>query len=563
MAIAGKVEPRTRRQASPATLLAVWTGVAGILCVLLLAIDLQVPGLMSSFFFYLLYTYDRPVAEASLLLILLAAAIAPFCGRVSTVAAACGRHPWRVAAVACVVLALGARYVYHAHPLSMDEYTVWFQSRIFANGALSGQLPPSWLDRLIYQPFQNAFLVVSHSSGEVTSVYWPGFALVMAPFSLIGAEWLCNPVLSALTVVAIARTCRLVFPDNEAVAGWAILFTVASPVFAGSGISYFAMTGLLLANLVFTWGFLQPNARRLFVSGLVGSLALTLHNPLPHTLFALPWLIWFLCRRPPLRQAAALVAGYTPLALLLGLGWVLFKAHVAASDVAGPLAQPPSQGFLALLASVFSLPDAPILIYRLAGTIKLWVWAVPGLLVLACMGYARWREHGAVQLLAASALVTFLGYFFVPFDQGNGWGYRYFHPAWGILPILAGAAIAGGCRHSDGEALSACRNLAGAFIACSLLILVPWQLRNIGAHVSAQLARVPDAPADRRSIVFVFVDRDPFLIDLVQNDPFLRDRSIRMVGQGEQADGDFLRSAHIAATPLPATESGQVWLIEP
>ncbi|MCW0014674.1 hypothetical protein OIV42_32085, partial [Burkholderia pseudomallei] len=185
-----------------------------------------------------------------------------------------------------------------------------------------------------------------------------------------------------------------------------------------------AMTGLLLANLVFVWGFLQPSARRLFVSGVVGSVALTFHNPLPHTLFALPWLIWFLVRRPPLRHAAALVAGYVPLVLLLGLGWILFKAHVAA-DAAGQLPHPPSQGFLALVASVFSLPGASILVIRAAGAIKLWVWAMPGLLILAGMGYARWRDNRAVQLLAASALLTFFGYFFVPFDQGNGWGYRY------------------------------------------------------------------------------------------------------------------------------------------
>ncbi|AOY91453.1 hypothetical protein BKK79_06200 [Cupriavidus sp. USMAA2-4] len=561
MATAENAEPDARTPVSPATRLAVWTGIVGVLCTLLLAIEPHVPGRMS-IFFHLLYTYDRPVAEASVLLVPLAAALAPYCGRMAAVAAACGRHPWRAAALTGIVFALGARYVYHAHPLSMDEYAVWFQSRLFANGALSAHFPPSWLDRLIYQPFQNYFLVVSHTSGNVISAYWPGFALLMAPFSLAGAEWLCNPVLSALTVVAIARTCRLVFPENEAIAGWAILFTVASPVFAGSGISYFAMTGLLLANLVFTWGFLQPTTRSLFLSGVVGSIALTFHNPLPHTLFALPWLIWFLGQRPPSRHAAALLAGYLPLTVLLGLGWVLVTAHVGA-DVAGPATHPPSQGFLARVASVFSLPDASILISRVAGTIKLWVWAVPGLLVLACMGYARWRERAAVQLLAASALVTFLGYFFVPFDQGNGWGYRYFHPAWGTLPILAGAAVAGEFRHDGGKAFSALRNLAGAFVAGSVLILVPWQLRNIETHISAQLARLPDTPADRRSIVFLFVDRNTVLDDLVQNDPFLRGRSVRMIGRGEQEDGEFLRNAHIAATPLPATELGQVWLIGP
>ncbi|WP_313064876.1 hypothetical protein [Paraburkholderia sp. LEh10] len=541
-------------------LLAIRTGIGGSICALLLAADTPVSKIFSNFFAYLLNTYDRPAAYLSLLVLFIAIAASPFCCRLPAVAAACGRHPWRLAAMTAVTFGLGARFVYHVHPLSMDEYAVWFQSRIFASGALTGQFPPEWLDRLIYTPFQNYFLVVSRTSGQVASAYWPGFALAMAPFSLIGAEWLCNPVLSALTLVAIARTCRLVFPKEEAAPGWAMLFTLASPVFVASGISYYAMTGLLLVNLVFVWGFLQPTPRQLFVSGVIGSIALTFHNPLPHILFAFPWLIWFLFQRPSWRQMLALAAGYAPLTLLLGIGWVLFKAHIT-TDIATQSVQPASRGILDTIASAFCLPGILILFIRLAGLIKLWIWAMPGLLILAGMGYARRRENVAVQLLAASAVLTFFGYFFVPFDQGNGWGYRYFHPAWSVLPLLAGAAVIDAFPRERADALPALRNLAGSLIICSLLILVPWQLRNIEHHIGTQLARLPDVPSDTRSIVFVSVNRSFFLTDLVQNDPYLRNRSIRMIGSGEREDEEFLRKAHIVAVPLPATDAGQVWVI--
>src|SRR5258708_28116678 len=33
--------------------------------------------------------------------------------------------------------------------------------------------------------------------------------------------------------------------------------------------------------------------------------------------------------------------------------------------------------------------------------------------------------------------LTFCAYFFVSLDQGHGWGYRYFHGAFGVIPILA------------------------------------------------------------------------------------------------------------------------------
>ncbi|CAN0621882.1 conserved membrane protein of unknown function [Burkholderia multivorans] len=560
MTSAEKRLPFTRSLTSPAALLFILTGVGGSLCAGLLAADTRASIVFSPFFSYLLYTYDRPAAYLSLSLLPLAAALHPFCGRLSAVADACGRHPWRLAAAVAILFALGARFIYHAHPLSMDEYAVWFQSRIFASGALTGQFPPDWLDRLIYPPFQNYFLTVSRASGQVASVYWPGFALAMTPFSLIGAEWLCNPVLSALSLVAIARTCRLVFPGEDSVAGWAMLFAVASPAFVAMGISYYAMTGLLLTNLVFTWGFLQPTARRLFLSGVVGSIALTFHNPMPHALFAFPWLVWFLCQRPPWRQMVALVAGYVPLTLLLGVGWIVFKAHLSA-DVASHAAYLPSQHALDQIASAFSLPDPAVVVIRLAGTVKLWIWAVPGILILAGMGYARTRENTAIQLLAASAMLTFFGYFFVLFDQGNGWGYRYFHPAWSVLAILAGAAVAGKIRNEDREASPAMRNLAGALVFCSLLILVPWQLRDVERHIGAQLARIPESPSDGRSIAFLSVDRSMFLVDLVQNDPFLRNRSIRMVSGGAESDRKFLRDAHISANPLPAGEYGQVWLV--
>jgi hypothetical protein len=389
----------------------------------------------------------------------------------------------------------------------------------------------------------------------------------MAPFSLIGAEWLCNPVLAALSVAAIAHTCRLVFPEDEGVAGWAMLFTLASPAFVAMGISYYAMTALLLANLVFTWGFFKPTPWRLFLTGIIGSIALTLHNPLPHILFAAPWLLWFICQRTSWRQLLALAAGYAPLSLLLGIGWMLFKGHLQAdfsSSLDGNLPSDPVS-IVKQLPIVFFPPIQEVinvLYIRLAGTIKLWIWALPGLLVLTGLGYKQRRENIPVQLLGASAVLTFAGYFIVTFDQGHGWGYRYFHPAWSVLPILAGAAVAGKSGDYAGGRFWTLQKMAGALTLGSLLILVPWQLRNIEGFISAQLAQEPAAPTDKRSVVFLYPEQGFYLMDLVQNDPFLRSNSLRMVGKGEREDQEFLNNAHIKAVPLSANSFGQAWLIQ-
>ncbi|MGG2305238.1 hypothetical protein ACE4Z6_27835, partial [Salmonella enterica] len=79
-------------------------------------------------------------------------------------------------------------------------------------------------------------------------------------------------------------------------AGLAILLTVASPVFFANGISYYSMPAHLFANALYALLLIDPTPRRAFAAGLLGSIALTLHNPVPHLLFALPWIGWLALR---------------------------------------------------------------------------------------------------------------------------------------------------------------------------------------------------------------------------------------------------------------------------
>ena len=93
------------------------------------------------------------------------------------------------------------------------------------------------------------------------------------------------------------------------------------------------------------------------------------------------------------------------------------------------------------MIEIFSLPNGTVLLARVIGIAKIWVWAVPGLMILAVAGAIRWRHDARCRLFTASALLTVLGYFLVPVDQGHGWGYRYFHSVWMALPLLATAAM--------------------------------------------------------------------------------------------------------------------------
>lgn len=454
------------------------------------------------------------------------------------------KHPWRVAALVGLVLALGSYSVYQKWPVTMDEYSPWFQAHVFASGALSARYPLDTLHYLFEQPYHSNFFVVSWTTGEVVSGYWPGFALLLAPFAFVGVPWLCNPVLVALSVIALHRlVVRLEFSTQQQ--GWVILLAVASPAFTLNGMSFYSMPAHLLLNVLFALCLVKPDPRRLFLAGLVGGYALCLHNPLPHLAFALPWLVWHaFFGENRLKHAGCLLAGYLPFSLLLGMGWVLVMRDINSvaptQAIAGAFALIPAQPkpFWVTLAGYFKFftwPDSQIMTFRLGGFFKLWLWGVPLLLTLAIVGIKR-AQSTPLRLLAASALMMFFAYFLIPFSQGHGWGYRYFHPAWFTLPILAVVAL----RDRDIKvALSA--RLAVCTLA-SLLLITPVRAWQMGDFVAGHVAQIPipSEPKAANECEITFHNGSGFYgIDMVENKPDLKSCRLTFISRGFAADLKF------------------------
>jgi hypothetical protein len=449
-------------------------------------------------------------------------------------------RPWMVAAGAFPLLCLGALFVYEARPLAMDEYAPLFQAQAFAAGHLSGTLPAELLDGLMPRFFQSYFFAVSRGTGEVSSAYWPGFSLLLAPFAWLGVPWAANPAIGALTIPAVHRLAERATGSPEA-AGWAVAFTVASPVFVVNSISFYALAALLLCNAVYVLLLLQPSVGRALAAGFVGSIALVLSNPVPHLLVGAVFVAWLLFRGRSLSVLAALVAGYLPLAVLLGAGWHAHLADLAAASPAAA-AKPAAAAARSVLESAFGIlgglitaPDLRILDARLAGLSKIWTWAAGGLLVLAALGAARARGSTPLKLIGLAFLATFFGYFLVPFDQGHGWGYRYIHPAWLALPVFAGACLAS----PGGEGRSELRAMAAWGVVLSLAVASLLRLAQVDSFVERHVSQVPPlrapASAARREIIFIEIQAGFYTRDLVQNDPFLRSPRIVMVHPGAQA----------------------------
>jgi hypothetical protein len=476
-----------------------------------------------------------------------------------------GDHPFVIALITAPLLALGTLFIYHNHPLSMDEYAAYFQSRAFAAGRLEGRFPAAQLDWLIPPGFQDYFLNVSRTTGAVAETYWPGFALLLTPFTWAGVPWLCNPVISASTLLVIHRLALELFDDREA-AGFALLLTAASPVIFANGISYYSMPAHLLANSVFALLLVRPTPLRAAAAGVVGSLALVLHNPVPHMLFAAPWLIWVATRKGGSRSLAALIGGYLPLCALLGIGWFLFSGHLIGEGLRSATAAVSPSHRLQSMLKIFSLPDATVLLARLIGVAKTWVWAVPGLMILATAGALRWRHDALCRLLTASALLTLFGYFLVPVDQGHGWGYRYFHSAWMTLPLLATAALFRPARVSGGngapQRLFEDRGTREFVAACALLTLIAgvgfraWQMQDFMAR---DLRQVPQYKGAGQRVVIINSQFSFYGADLVQNDPWLRGEEIRMFSLGADADGRMMAQYYPEFHRIYADRHGTVW----
>ena len=478
------------------------------------------------------------------------------------------RNPWLTAASVFIMLCAAMLTVVHNHPLAGDEHLSIFQSRVFAAGRLAGQFPPDLVAHLIPTVYQGRWLVAS-TSGQVASIYWPGFALLLTPFSFLGIPWACNPLLASLSLVLIAKTASRLTADARA-GGWAMLFALGSPGFLGLALSYFPMTAQLFLNLLFAWLLVERTPGRLVAAGIVGSLAIVQGNPVPHILFALPWVVW-LARQPDRRRSLALLAAaYAPLTLLLGLGWWLFlrklqgdMAALAYAADADPLHHLGNLlWYLALeLRTVFTAPSDETLGWRIGEQVRLWGWAVPGLPILAAAGWwMRGRYVIGLHLLALSLASTLVGFLFVSFDQGYGWGARYVHSAWAVLPILASAAMV---SVETGGKPATLVNYGVRVALFSLVFATALRLVQIRLFMDDQLALRPPFEPGAKQIVFITLNVDYYTMDFVQNDPFLRDPVIFMMSWGPVSNYKTIIERRYPRARLTYDgPNGQVWKLD-
>ncbi len=176
-------------------------------------------------------------------------------------------------------------------PIHIDEIMQVFQARIFASGAMTRPafVAPEFFDQMF---------LVNHQ-GQLSSQFPPGGPAMLALGSLVGMEWLVQPVAGAIAVVAFGLLIRRI-ETRPAVQLAAVLLMALAPfmVFmAGSHMNH-AVTLMWLMVAVAALGRTVEGPDRqvaaAFVMGLGFGLAATI-RPGDALAFALPaagWLLW-------------------------------------------------------------------------------------------------------------------------------------------------------------------------------------------------------------------------------------------------------------------------------
>jgi hypothetical protein len=206
----------------------------------------------------------------------------------------------------------------------------------------------------------------------------------------------------------------------------------------------------------------------------------------------------------------------------------------------------------------FKVPGRDVLWARAAGVVKLALWAVPGLLPVAWWGAREQVGDAWWRALASSAALTLVAYLFVAYDQGHGWGYRYFHSAWGVLPLLGAAFLA-----REVAARERVRRMMFVAVVASLLALTPLRFVQVRMFIDAHLAQIPRVHSSARfEVVFVRSGAGYYSLDLVRDDPFLRGRRWILISRGQTEDEQFVHVLFPSARLAAQNDVASVWQID-
>ncbi len=519
--------------------------------------EAPVPNSMA--FQYLIIAFDRPFVPLYLV-----------CGLLAAVAAALMPPPrtililnfmWarqkKIIGAGFICLVLACYFSYHSYPLCMDEFLPSFQSQLFA----AGKLWTTWPDPLIhFNPHVGLFYTASATSGTLISSYWPSYAVLKTPFEFFNIPEILNPILAMCFIVVMSKIAQhpsLRFGSKNASpanGAWVTMMSFGSASFLITSISFYSYPAVMLSNALVFWLVVLGTRSQLFLAGCIGGFALALVNPFPHFLYAIPLVFWSILRDRI--KSMYLIGGYFLIGIPFVFIWPVLTFQIS-HDLpmsAASMATTFFHGAWLQNLSHAGWAGAKSPLVNFAWLLKHEIWAFPGCTVLALAGLWRQRFNPVAKVcLLQIALVSIFYFAFVQFNQGHGWGARYFLSVWPAMIIGILALV-----QSTGQSFPRIGSFVFASCSLSLILLLPVRLYQVEKFVGNFLAADPCRTMLVGEVCLINV-RSGYTLDYVRNDPFFRDGKLRLISRGQTANEQILRKFLKQPVIRTQTQNGTVW----
>lgn len=410
--------------------------------------------------------------------------------------------------LACVVMGtawLGHRAVMHSFPLSMDEYNADFQSRLFAGGHLSAPVPSQW--QAMVPAITPTFITYKPSGHSWLSSYLPVYSGLRALALKLSLAPLLNPILAGLSLLSVAAIAKRLWPGYSSAPVLAALLLASSSQFLATSMTTYSMPAHLCFNLLWLMLYLKSEGKGVDWAVLllpwVGILALGLHNPFPHALFAAPFLLRIVRSRGV--GVSAYVGAVYVVGCALWLAWLGYSVSPSEQAVA---------------SSMFGFPDSFHLLTEAMSLSLILSWQTPVMVLGLALAVASARRLSSFErdLLAGVAL-TCCCYFLFVTSQGHGWGYRYTYNVLGNLVLLGVAGLFVASEHCG---IARTRRLVGASLVASVIIQLPVRARQVERFVRpfATASRAISESGD--AAVVIPTSEIWYGSDLIRNGPYVK-----------------------------------------
>lgn len=402
---------------------------------------------------------------------------------------------------------LGTHKFFHNFALCMDEYLVDFQAQIFLGKKLVGNIPSCWTE-FVYAMTPD-YVQVSNDNTYWVPQYLPGFAAFKAAFIFLRIPSLLNPLMCAISLVSIADIAKKIWPQNKHAPVLAAILLFSSSQFLLTSMTVYSWPAHLCLNLVWLWLYIRDDRMGLILLPWVGIMAIGLHRPQVHALFALPFLLRMLKTKH--WHTVCYVASVYFFGCCIWLLWIKFILPVSIDRS---------------FASEMGIPGIMQVHTRMMNLVYLVSWQNLASSVLAIVFFIKWRQMPPIlKDIAFGFLLTFGFYLFLRGTGGHGWGARHIHSALGNMVLLSVGGFYACHKAQQSEYLYRFLIFSTA-LAC--LVQLPIRCMQAESFVRPYAKAMANIESIKAPVVVVDDLSVYYGQDLIRNDPFLRSEPIIM-----------------------------------